>query len=231
MKRSGLKRALASAVLAAAGPAYSANSVWIATAEAAYDDYYFGLGAIIPLPRYDLGHGWVQRYWLDNYTYSYESGPRRIEAAVWGAEAMLGYQASKPGLYGATYLGVRYGNTELSPEDPGNGARGTQLRLKGQLEGTVAFSKRWGGEGIVAYTFGLNGYWTRARLLRSLAGTTFIGPELIVQGDPTYKARKVGVVYGGLQPFAGAFLNLRGGYRIQSGANSPYVGVELVGQF
>jgi hypothetical protein len=66
-----LKRALAAALLAAASPAYSADSVWIATGEAAYDDYYLGLGAIIRLPGYTLGHGWVQRYWLDNYTYSY----------------------------------------------------------------------------------------------------------------------------------------------------------------
>jgi hypothetical protein len=68
-------------------------------------------------------------------------------------------------------------------------------------------------------------------MLRGLAGATFIGPELTLQGDPTYDAEKVGLVYGGLQPFAGVVLNVRGGYRIQSGANSPYVGVELVGQF
>ena len=213
MKRLRVKRALAAAVLAAAGPAYCADSIWIATGEATKDDYYLGLGVIIPLPGYILGHGWAQRYWLDNYTYSYNSGPTRIDAAVWGAEAMLGYQASKPGLSGAAYLGVRYANTDLTPADPGNSASGNQLRLKGQLEGGAAFSEQWRGEGIAAYTFGQNGYWTRARLLRSLASTKFIGPELILQGDPTYNAEKVGLVYGGLQPCAGVFLNVRGGYR------------------
>jgi hypothetical protein len=81
VKRLRVKRALAAAVLAAAGPAYCADSIWIATGEATKDDYYLGLGVIIPLPGYILGHGWAQRYWLDNYTYSYNSGPTRIDAA------------------------------------------------------------------------------------------------------------------------------------------------------
>jgi len=205
--------------------------VWIGTAEGTKDDYYLGLGVIIPLPHYVLGHGWVQRYWIDHYTYSYESGPRRIDATVFGAQAMLGYQASKPGLSGAAYLGLRYSNTSLSPDDPGNSARGDQFRPAAQLEGSKDFSAKWRGEGIVAYTFGLNGYWARARVLRNLSGTKFVGPELIVQGDPTYDAQKVGVVFGGLQPFSRVFMNLRAGYRFQSGADSPYIGVELIGTF
>ena len=55
-------------------------------------------GVRFPLPGSTLGKGWVQRYWLDSYTYSYASGPGRIDADVWGVEAMLGYQASRPGM-------------------------------------------------------------------------------------------------------------------------------------
>ena len=233
MNVAGWKHAVAAAAFTAAAPAYCAdNSIWIATGEATKEDYYFGLGVLIPLPSYMLGHGWVQRYWVDHYTYSYQSGAQQIDASVLGAEGMLGYQASKPGLYGAAYLGLRYANTDLSPDDPGNAARGDQLRLRGQLEGTAEFSQRWRGEGIVAYTFGLNSYWTRARLLRGLPESKFIGPELILQGDPTYNAQKIGLVYGGMKPFGnGISMNVHGGYRFQSGANAVYVGIELVGMF
>ena len=119
----------------------------------------------------------------------------------------------------------------MSPPDPGNGASGDQLYLKGQLEGEVGLSQNWRTNGIAAYTFGQNGYWLRARLLRNLKGPKFIGPEVIVQGDPTYNAEKLGVVYGGLEPFTGVFVNVKGGYRFQSGADSPYIGVEVIGQF
>jgi hypothetical protein len=227
------RQVIAAAALGVATRVYCAdNSIWIATGEATTEDYYFGLGVIIPLPGYMLGHGWVQRYWIDRYTYSYQSGVGQIDAGVWGAEGMLGYQASKSRLYGAAYIGLRYANTDLSPDDPGNEARGGQLRLRGQLEGTAEFSERWRGEGIAAYTFGLNGYWTRARLLRSLSESRFIGPELILQGDPTYNAQKIGIVYGGIKPFGnGISVNVHGGYRFQSGADAPYVGIELVGMF
>jgi Cellulose biosynthesis protein BcsS len=215
-----------------AGPMYSAdNSLWIVTGDVYRQEYYAAVGALIPLPGNTLGRGWVQRYWIDSYTYSYASVPSRIDASVWGVEAMLGYQASRPGLAGAAYLGVRYQDTSLNPADPSNAAAGDQLYLKGQLEGEVGFAQHWRANGIAAYTFGENGYWVRARVLRNLKGTKFIGPEFIVQGDPTYTAQKIGVVYGGLQPFAGVFLNLKAGYRFQSGADSPYIGVEVIGQF
>jgi hypothetical protein len=97
--------------------------------------------------------------------------------------------------------------------------------------GEVGFAQHWRANGIAAYTFGENGYWVRARLLRNLKWTQFIGAEAIVQGDPTYTAQKIGVVYAGLQPFNGVFLNLKAGYRFQSGADSPYVGVEVIGNF
>jgi hypothetical protein len=53
-----------------------------------------------------------------------------------------GYAASRPGLAGAAYLGVRYQDTSLSPPDPGNGASGNQLYLKGQLEGEAELSEK-----------------------------------------------------------------------------------------
>jgi hypothetical protein len=67
--------------------------------------------------------------------------------------------------------------------------------------------------------------------LRDIFGNKFIGPEAIAQGDPTYNAQKIGLVFGGMQPLDKVFVSVKGGYRFQSGANSPYVGVEIVGEF
>jgi hypothetical protein len=212
-------------------PEANKERLWILTGEAYKDNYYFGGGLLIPFPRSHLGQGWVQRYWLDTFTYSYEAGTQQIDSSVWGAEAMLGYQASRPGLSGALYLGVRYSDAHLSPDDPGSALRGQQWFPKAQVEGEAMLSQTWRANAIAAYTLILDGYWTRFRLLRGLTGTKFLGPELVVQGDPNYSALKLGAVFGGIPLSSRVSLNVKGGYRWQSGADSPYIGAELVGQF
>ena len=138
---------------------------------------------------------------------------------------------SRPGLSGAIYFGVRYSNTDLSPDDPNGALRGDQFWPKAQIEGEAQLSPSWRANGIIAYTLILDGYWTRARLLYGLSGNKFIGPEVVVQGDPNYNAQKLGVVFGGFEIASKVFLTLKAGYRFQSGADSPYVGAELVGEF
>lgn len=229
----GLVRAIGGALLfIGACCVHADDRLWILTGEAYDDGYYLGGGLVIPFwGDNHLGQGWVQRYWLDTFTYSYDAGGRNIDANVWGAEAMIGYQASRPGLSGAAYFGVRYSNAHLSPDDPNGALRGNQVWPKGQLEGEAKLSDSWRANGIVSYTFVLDGYWTRLRLLYGLSGNKFIGPEFIAQGDPNYNAQKIGVAYGGFEIASKVFLTLKAGYRFQSGANSPYVGAELVGEF
>lgn len=224
-------RALLAGSLMAAACAQADDRLWILTGEGYRDNYYLGGGLLIPFPGSHLGQGWVQRYWLDTFTYTYEAGPRSIDSSVWGAEAMLGYQASRPGLSGAVYAGVRYSNAHLSPDDPGAALRGQQLFPKGQVEGEAMLSQNWRANAIAAYTLVLDGYWTRLRLLRGIGGTHLLGPEVIAQGDPDYSALKLGLVLGGIALTPKVFLNIKGGYRWQSGADSPYLGAELVGTF
>jgi Cellulose biosynthesis protein BcsS len=222
---------MAGGLLGAGAAAHADDRLWILTGEGYSDNYYFGGGLIIPFPRSHLGQGWVQRYWLDTFTYSYDAGEQQIDASVWGAEAMLGYQASRPGLSGAAYAGVRYSNAHLSPDDPGSALHGQQLFPKGQVEGEAMLSQNWRASAIAAYTLVLDGYWTRLRLLRNIGGTRLLGPEVIAQGDPDYSALKLGLVLGGIALSPKVFLNVKGGYRWQSGFDSPYLGAELVGEF
>lgn len=232
MGKPSLTLLLASLVLTAPLPcAKAADKLWLFMGDVYKDDYYFSLGVLIPFSGSNLGNGWVQRYWVDTYSYSYDTNGQRIDANVYGGEAMVGYQKSAPGLSGAAYVGVRYSNTGLNPDDPGNVGRGDLVRPKAQLEGTAALNPRWRAEGIFSFTFGVNDYWARARLLRDLSGTHYAGGEVISQGDRYYNALKIGAVYGGVQLSEKTFLTVKGGYRFQSGANSPYVGLELVGEF
>jgi hypothetical protein len=228
-----LRSAFAGAILLMlAGIAQADDRLWILTGDLYKDDYYFGGGLIIPFwGNNHLGDGWVQRYWADTFSYSYDANGTTIDTNVFGVEAMVGAQASRPGLYGAAYVGVRYSHAHLSPDDPGSALRGDQFFPKAQLEGEARLSPSWRTDGILSYTFILDGYWTRMRLLYGLSGTKYIGPEFIAQGDPNYNALKVGVVYGGFQLASKVFLALKAGYRFQSGADSPYIGAELVGEF
>jgi hypothetical protein len=224
--------AVAAALFVVAAAACADDRLWIVTGDVYKDDYYLGGGVIMPFwGNNHLGQGWVQRYWLDTFSYTYDAGGRDIDADVFGAEAMVGYQASRPGLSGAVYFGVRYSHAHLSPDDPNGALRGDQFWPKAQVEGEAQLSPSWRANGIIAYTMILDGYWTRLRLLYGLSGSKFIGPEIVVQGDPNYNAQKLGVAFGGLEIASKVFLTLKAGYRFQSHADSPYVGAELVGEF
>lgn len=189
---------------------------------------YAYLGTIVPLPGQRLGDGWVQRYWLDALRYEYDGAPGRVEAKGWGAEAMLGLQRSSPRGYAAGYLGLRAQNTVLSPSDPGNSAEGGQAGLKVQIEGERAIDAAWRVNGIANYSTASYDYWTRGRLLRGLPGGTYLGPELIVQGNRDYNLRALGLVYGGLRPLGGALsVSVKGGYQDTRTGGGAYGGVEF----
>jgi hypothetical protein len=163
-----LVRALGAAALLLIGAAAHADDrLWILTGEVYQSDYYFGAGLLIPFwGDNHLGQGWVQRYWLDTFSYTYDANGRDIDAKVFGAEAMIGYQASRPGLSGAAYFGVRYSNSHLSPDDPAGALRGQQFWPKAQLEGEATLSSSWRANGIISYIMVLDGYWARAPAVR-----------------------------------------------------------------
>lgn len=201
---------------------------------------YAYLGALIPLgARGRLGQGWVQRYWIDGYRYSYDVSnpalygvdPQRIRARGKGLEAALGYHFTRDGIAVAGYAGLRYADTEFSPDDPGSRVRGTKVWPKLQFEIAAPLGSRWESRNIASYTFGLEGYWLRTRLVTTIGDGYEVGPEVIALGDRDFKALKVGVALGGLRPTPDSSLGLRGGYHFQSESNAVYVGLDLAVKF
>jgi hypothetical protein len=199
-------------------------------------EHYVYAGALLPLPGdHRLGQGWVARVWADSLRYGYEVSnpalyprdPQRIDARGQGLELALGYHESRGGLSVAGYAGLRYADTRFTPDDPGSRVRGSELWPKLQLDVAYEFSPRWRTQNIAAYTFGLEQYWVRSHLLYRTQDAFDLGPELVLLGDRDFRAAKIGIVLGGLQPTPDSTLALRAGRHVQSGADSFYVGLDF----
>jgi hypothetical protein len=197
--------------------------------EASRDKQYAYLGAVLPWPGTELGQGWVQRYWLDYDAYRYEKLPRQyIDTRVTGVEAALGYQQGGATGWWAAYLGARYADTRLSPNDPDNDNADRQWRAKLQFEGETALSKDWRINGIVSHLAGDPNYWLRLRAQTTLERQWHIGPEIIVQGDAYYSAFKLGVFVGNILLDQTSALTLRAGLgQTEADPVSLYLGAEL----
>jgi hypothetical protein len=214
--------------MVAASPARGEDSLLLAGGEYSDAAYYSYLGLILPGPgRHENGRGFVQRYWLDAFGYEYDGAPGRVNADVAGGEAALGYSVSSGSSWGTISAGARYTNTDLSPDDPSATARGSQWGLKVQVEGETDLAPAWRAGGIASYTFGQDGYWARMRVMRSGAGATAVGGEVIANGNPEAHSTATGLVLA-VKPRTGRWsVNLRAGYRFQDEADGAYGGLEF----
>lgn len=229
MKKIMMKLLLTSLVLVSAAPVWAQEKVALAGAEVSHDSQYAYLGMLLPLPGQQLGKGFVQRYWLDYIAYQYDkTSVQTIEARIAGGEAALGYQQSNAGSWWGVYMGARYGNTRLRPDDTGNDDRGGRLRAKLQLEGETDVGAGWRINGIASHLVGDANYWARLRLQTTLRNQLRVGPEVIVQGDSNYSAYKVGAFVGNIMLTPSAALTLKAGVnKPQDAAAALYAGAEF----
>lgn len=178
-----------------------------------------------------LGNGIVQRLWVDRLTYSYDSSGQQTQAEQRGIEGSLGYQKSGPWGSWATFAGAVYRDTQLSPDDQGNPARGGKFHGRIQLEGERILSKDWRANVIASYVTGQNSYWARGRLLYNLNERMLTGPEAITLGDPRFQIMQYGWAMMGLRVLFGADVTLRGGARKTQDGTTMYLGLELARPF
>ena len=195
---------------------------------------YAFAGAIAPLaPDTALGQGWVQRYWLDWVKYRFDSEGEEVRAKAPGFSAAVGYQQSQPKGFWAAYAGVGYRNTALTPDRPNATVRGSRssLSLLGELDHRLA--QKWRFSGAVQYSLGPDSYWSRVKFLNKPSTATFWqGIEVIFQGDPDYKAYKLGLVLDELPVGNGITANFKVGANKTKGLErAGYVGIEFIGYF
>jgi hypothetical protein len=149
-----------------------------------------------------------------------------VKARATGAEAALGYGVSSAEGWGAVYLGVRYTDTELTPDDPSANSRGSQTGVKLQVEGERTLATNWRGGGIASYTNEQDSYWVRGRAMYRTSPTLSLGAEAVAAGNREADWTQLGAVLG-LQSGTNYSIAFKAGYRWQSNDNGAYGGVEL----
>lgn len=189
--------------------------------------YYAYAGLILPGPGREGGRGFLQRYWVDYFGYEYDGDPGRVEAEAFGAEAALGYGSSSAQGWWTVTLGLRYTDTDLTPDDPTAQARGSQVGGKLQVDVERAIAASWRASAIASYASQQDGYWGRVRLTRALAARSSLGAEFVANGNDEFDATAVGLVFIA-QPGTGRWsMAVKGGHRFQDDADGAYGGVEL----
>jgi hypothetical protein len=221
------QRTVLACALTVAAAAHGEDRFLLAGGEAADSDYYSYVGVSMPLgPRKD-GRGFVQRYWLDRFGYEYDSANRRIDADAWGGEAAVGYAWSSPGSWNEISAGVRYTDTELSPDDPSADARGSQVGAKLQFQGEWTVTERWRAGFIGSFANQQSAYWSRVRLMRNTSDRSAVGVEALAGGNDEYNSSAAGAVMT-FRPAASDWsIGVHAGYRWQEETDSVYAGVEL----
>ena len=210
-------------------PVLAQERIALAGFETSRANQYAYLGMVLPFPGQKLGQGLVQRYWLDYVAYRYEKNATQlVDAKVAGAEAALGYQNGNADGWWGAYLGACLADTRLSPDDPGNEDRGTHWRAKLQIEGETRITPVWRLNAIASHLLGDDNYWVRLRAQTMLANQWFIGPELIAQGAPNYRAYKVGAFVGNIKVGSDNALTLKVGLnKPHADSAAMYAGAEF----
>lgn len=189
--------------------------------------YYSYAGVVLPGPGREAGRGLLQRYWVDAFGYEYDGGPGRVKARAYGGEAALGYGTSSALGWVSGFLGARFTDTDLTPDDNTAEARGQQLGLKAELQAERALATHWRGGVIASYSSQQQGYWLRGRLTRGAAGAQYVGPEVVMAGNSESRSKAIGLVYGTRLRESSWSAAVKAGYRDDSGDDGVYAGLEL----
>jgi hypothetical protein len=222
-----LDRAFCILLACTAGSAAAQDKFFLAGGEAAPASYYSYVGVVLPGPFSKDGQGFKQRYWVDRFGYEYDGAPGRVKARATGAEAALGYGVSNAaGDWGAIFLGLRYTDTTLTPDDVGAKARGSQTGLRVQFEGETALSASLRGSGILSYTNEQDAYWVRGRLMHRVNQGWSVGGEAVAAGNRESDFTSIGAIFS-LQATTTTSVGFKVGYRAQDGENGAYGGIEL----
>lgn len=209
----------------------------------ARDSTYFFQGVQVALNG-DIGRdGLMLRAYGSQVDYDYNNGATPTHGVGRQGELMIGYKASRGTVWGAAFIGLDYQEHKLTPNDPTNVVRGSEVGLKvsGDLanlrnEGPLYFSLS------SMYSTAFESYWARARVGGNVNRLT-IGPEFIALGNKGFEATRLGgfmtfdvkvtpklplelTLYAGHQ-----FVDGAGGATGASGGEGTYFGLSLTSLF
>jgi hypothetical protein len=186
------------------------------------------LGIISAITGKSINNGFTQRYYFDFYRYDFEED-ETIRTLGGGAEGSIGYHKSSENVSGSVYIGLRYNYAGLSPDIIDSEIRDHNVWLKAHVSGEANLTDELTLSLMGSYTFGLEGFWSRGRLMHHLRGGMSVGPEMEFTGNLDYQAWKMGIVVTGFEPYPGVIVGLKAGIRKTVGAGSnATIGVEIV---
>lgn len=127
---------------------------------------------------------------LSHYHYTIDSDTQ-VRANQWQSDAMVGYQFIRDYFTASAFVGVDYQNAHLSPNDPNNQTRGTDVGFKtaAGLETTEKSPIYFNLEG--EYSTAFSTYYASVKVGYKF-GPFIIGPEGSFDGTLGYDARRVG---------------------------------------
>ena len=203
------------------------TSIALAGTELNPGNTYAYAGVVLPLPGI-FGDGFLQRYWADRLTYSFDSNGRKIDAEQWGAEVLFGYRKPYSQGWWAAYAGPVYRNIQFSPDIANLSNRGGAFRGKIQFEGEYMLSEAWRVNAIASYVTGQHNYWLRGRLLYSTRNRVSVGPEVITLGDNNFQIVQFGWAILAAEVLPKTGVGIKFGARKAEGERATgYLGIEL----
>jgi hypothetical protein len=153
-------------------------------------------------------------------TYTYDSTDvGKVNGNLMGGAMLMGYEWVFKRATVSVYLGGEIVNTNISPNDPNNQAKGTSVGVKVATDFYVTPTNETMIAGVFSYSSNFSSYYARMKFGMAFADRIYVGPEVGALGDNFFQQWRVGghvtgIRFGMLQ-FGAAlgFLNdrVRGG--------------------
>lgn len=204
-----------------------ADNLFLSGASFGANSHYVFAGSVVTVGDNPLGSGFSVRLWADYLGYEYNAGATQIEASAWSGTISGAYQYS--GNWGWVNLagGVQVRDTELTPDDLGNRARGLKTYPILGIDGGLNLDEFWRVSGDASYTIDLEAYRANAQLSRALGERFRFGIGGTYQGDPTYVEKKLSLT-AGVNLSQNLELNLDAGHSWASSGKGFSGGLSLV---
>jgi hypothetical protein len=145
-------------------------------------------GGIVAALNRDLSRdGFLVRLYGSHVDFALDPG----EGRGWQGDFMFGYKFARGGMWGSILAGIDYQDFKLSPDNPAENVRGTEIGVKVAGDLSTAYGSPFYAALSANYSTAFEAFWARARVGVHRDNFTF-GPEGIVMGNEGFDARRLG---------------------------------------
>lgn len=216
---------MATMLVTSAAPRAEGEVLALAGGEAGESSSYAYAGAIVPIEH--GGQGWAARFWGDRTAYSYQSNGHDVDAEAYGGEAALAYRWNGDWGYASASAGVRYRDTELSPNDPGNESEGGHTDVAVATNGRAHVSEDYDVTWNASHEIDQQNTFARAGVDREVGSNWRVGVDATRVSGRDYGETKVGLTSETRLNDKTSFSARAGAARSDDGEEGGYVGLGL----